>query len=192
MIVRALPDAEFLRECLEYSPETGVLTWRERPTSHFRNDTDGINKRAMAVWNSRYAGTVAFGCKMPGYGYFTGRLGGKNYLAHRLIWKLYYGVDPNRIDHINGDPSDNRLNNLRSVTSTLNNRNRSPRKDSATGIVGVYLVRKTGNFQSTIRVNGRPRYLGTFSKIEEAASAREVAERRYGYISRPSTNRKGN
>jgi len=49
----------------------------------------------------------------------------KSYCAHRLIWLYVYGKFPdNYIDHINHDRSDNRIENLRDVTISENNRNR--------------------------------------------------------------------
>jgi HNH endonuclease len=64
----------------------------------------------------------------------------KLYRAHRIIWVLNTGVDIKSgmvIDHIDCDKSNNRLCNLRMVSSSENNKNRQhPR--SNTGFQGIY------------------------------------------------------
>jgi hypothetical protein len=62
-------------------------------------------------------------------GYVYVYVDGKQYFAHRIIWKLETGREPEGvIDHINGETSDNRIENLRDVTHTENMRNRRSRK----------------------------------------------------------------
>jgi hypothetical protein len=56
-------------------------------------------------------------------GYRHGSVSGTNYQAHRVIWKMVHGVDPDTIDHINGDQGDNRLDNLRDCSNAENSRN---------------------------------------------------------------------
>ena len=54
---------------------------------------------------------------------------GRQYMAHRVAWALYYGKWPDHtIDHINRDPSDNRIDNLRDVPQAINNTNKSEYK----------------------------------------------------------------
>ena len=48
--LRTLPDASYLRERLDYNPETGVFIWRARPLEHFQNAA------LCGTWNTRYAG----------------------------------------------------------------------------------------------------------------------------------------
>lgn len=71
--------------------------------------------------------------------------GGK-LLAHRVIWVLVHGsIDPTLdIDHIDGNPFNNRIDNLRLVEKKLNQRNRKKMKNNITGVTGVGFHR-TGN-----------------------------------------------
>ena len=94
-------------------------------------------------------------------GYLNVSVGPKNHqqniLLHRMAWALYYGRWPSQIDHINGDPTDNRLCNLREVSHSENNANRLwPWKPNArTGLPGVckrreYKGKKTGYMLGSI------------------------------------------
>lgn len=68
------------------------------------------------------------GCRRKKDGYILVGVDNRLYLAHRLIWMMVYGEWPNVIDHKNGDPSDNRLVNLRNVNQSENilNSSRNP------------------------------------------------------------------
>ena len=59
---------------------------------------------------------------------------------HQIVWILYYGKWPTLIDHINGDKTDNRLENLREVSYSENNKNKIHpwRPNARTGLPGVY------------------------------------------------------
>jgi len=62
---------------------------------------------------------------------------------HRLVWVLVYGRFPKQIDHINGNPKDNRIENLREVNQSENDMNRvfSWKPNPSTGLPGVYKVK---------------------------------------------------
>lgn len=104
-------------------------------------------------------------------------LGGKKQKTislHRVI----VGMIPNghHVGHINGDPLDNRRENLRVVGRDVNNRNRvSGQKNSKTGILGV--SPKGEKFVAMIKANSSQKYLGTFETVEEAQKARLKAEK---------------
>ena len=116
------------------------------------------------------------GCRNT-QGYIVIRFKGKNYYAHRLIWLLCKGYFPeNSIDHINRDPSDNRLDNLREVSHQCNMRNVATRKNSVSGVRGVYWFKRTNKWQSAIRINNTNYHLGYYSNLDEAVAHRLAAE----------------
>ena len=81
-----------------------------------------------------------------GYLILNARVDGSRHeiLLHRLVWALVYGRFPKQIDHINGNPKDNRVENLREVTTSENNLNQVHpwRPNAKTGLPGVS---KSGN-----------------------------------------------
>lgn len=109
-------------------------------------------------------------------GYVQIHFDGQSFWAHRLIWKLVHGYDPECIDHVNGDPSDNRVSNLRSVTHQGNARNRKRPKHNSSGKTGVQRGRAD---KWRAKIGGHS--LGSFDTFAEAATARDRAEAAHGY-----------
>ena len=102
--------------------------------------------------------------------------------VHRVVWKIVTGQDPNVIDHINGDGTDNRWENLRSVTIAQNTLNRSLSSNNRSGVSGVCSV--DGRWRATIRGGRNKIILGEYKTFEEAVAARKIAEEKYGYVVR--------
>ena len=153
---------------LKCDPETGTLFWKHRPT-------------ASRKWNERYAGTEA-GPNSISSGYKQCVLLGKQYYAHRLIWLLTTGAWPvGQIDHINGNKTDNRIDNLRDVSNRENGKNQRPRKNNTSGIMGVYWYKNCRKWNAQIKVGDKLVNLGYFTEIEDAARARKDAEMKYGF-----------
>ena len=124
------PSHDSVASLLEYRPATGELLLRT-PTKR------------------RVAGASA--CRLDTKGYLRVRICGKDYKAHRIAWLLAYGEWPTGIlDHINGDPADNRLCNLRIVSIAENGQNRKrAMRNNRTGLLGVSPVK--GGFVAQIK-----------------------------------------
>ena len=89
---------------------------------------------------------------------------GKNYLAHRLAWLLYYKTWPeNQIDHLNGIKTDNRISNLQDVTKSENMQNTKSK--------GYFLNKNNGLYVAQINANNRHYSLGSYKTTKEARSA---------------------
>jgi len=82
------------------------------------------------------------------------------------------------IDHINGNPFDNRRANLRICTNTQNSRNCKLSKNNTSGYVGVRMT-ESGKWHAQIMVNRKEINLGRYEKLEDAIKARREGEIRY-------------
>ncbi len=164
---------EKLKELFDYDPKTGDLVWRHRDRSKFPTD------RSFGTFNTLRAGRVAGNIDCLD-GYRKIGIDGCLYRAHRLVWLLAYGSWPEaEIDHINQSKADNRLENLRVVSRSENERNKPLRRDNASGTPGVY--RRGSKWRAQIGVGGRLLRLGTFGTKDEAVAARKAAEVGHGY-----------
>jgi len=168
---------------LRYDEKTGFLFWKERGVHYFKHDGRISADARMRAWNTRRAGKPAFTADNGG-GYKKGLLLGKKYKAHRLIWFIVYGEWPPMIDHINGDPSDNRILNLRSADISINMRNMRRRVDNTSGKSGVSYNKRGRVWISHISVNGKRIHLGRFKTYDEAIVRRAAAEKKHGYCGR--------
>lgn len=155
---RPLPSQDELREMFSYSPETGLLYWKER---------EGNNN-----FNVQYAGKPVGRTTKRGYRQVT--INKVNYWCHRLIWKHVFGIDPREIDHINGIKSDNRIKNLRDVDRSTNNKN--IRREPESGVVGVHFAEGAKRWAAQISIHKRAKHLGYFVTKAEAIAARKAAE----------------
>lgn len=162
-----LPSKEEICGLLDYNPETGLLHWKQRAD-------------VPKEWNSRFAGKQAF-TSDDGSGYRVGAINNKNTRAHRVIWKMVHGTEPEQIDHINGNRADNRIANLRAVVNAHNGRNQKLRISNSSGIMGVSFCKRAGKWRARITVNGKDKHLGIFKSYSEAVSARLSAEALHGF-----------
>lgn len=165
MARKPLPSQEVLRQLLDYDPETGVLRWKEREIGMFPS------ARIARGWNSKYAGAVA-GRISESTGYVQLTLLGRSHMAHRLIWKMVEGEDPDEVDHVDGERTRNAWVNLRNVDRSMNQRNAKRRSDNSSGAVGVFWHRSRLKWCARIR----NKYLGIYENYDDAVAARRRAE----------------
>jgi HNH endonuclease len=103
---------------------------------------------------------------MPKPYYKVKQINGKRFYVHRLI----AGAKPGEVvDHINGDITDNRPENLRICTQGQNQKNMRMHKDNTSGYKGVSWQR--GAWVCRVNKDGKAHYLGRYPDITEAAKA---------------------
>jgi hypothetical protein len=90
----------------------------------------------------------------------------KNLLVHRIIFALHHGYLPELIDHIDRNPYNNRIENLRPATNAVNALNRKLDSRNKSGITGVRRYRQ--KWRAQINIDGKLVHLGTYNTPEEA------------------------
>lgn len=150
-------DRETLRELLEYRPTTGEFI-RQRAQGGMASDT--------------IAGTLG-----PD-GYVRLSVYKKKYLAHRLAWFVMTGAWPvNEVDHINGNRSDNRWENLRAATRAQQSMNSCKSRANSSGYKGVRWDKDRGKWLVRIKLNRISRNLGRFDDLSVAKDVYAKAAR---------------
>lgn len=135
--------------------------------------------------NGKYAGVVRGSmCKR---GYRRIKVNGKLVQEHRIVWEVSNGPIPDgmQIDHINGNRSDNRLQNLRLATNAQNQYNARVRCNSNSRIKGVFWNKQKSKWASQIRAGSAREFLGYFDTKGLAAVAyAKAAIRLHGKFAR--------
>ena len=102
----------------------------------------------------------------------------KNKLIHRLVYEAFVGHVKN-IDHKDTDKQNNNLSNLRVCNSIQNSGNKRKSKNSISKFKGAYYQKRTKNWVSQIKINGKSTHIGYFKKEELAAKAYDKAALKY-------------
>jgi hypothetical protein len=155
---------DYLRSHLAYDPETGIFRWHVRRRG-IRPDSDVAGYQAP---DRRCYVTID----------------GVRYFAHRLAWFYVHGRWPSvAIDHIDGDPSNNRLANLREATLSQNQHNqRSGARKGTSRYLGVHWAARRSNWVASIKHQGKTIYIGAFPTEEAAAAAYVERKRQLHFI----------
>lgn len=167
-----------IRELIDYNPETGLLYWQERDIKWFANGARPV--ASWKAWNSKYAGKQAF-THVSELGYKRGNLMKTPVKAHIVAWCHHYGEWPGlSVDHMNGNPADNRIANLRLAQHHQNLSNRKPIKGKQTK--GVHFRKDTGKYTAYI---SKRFMLGCFdSEIEAQEAYNRAADLLHGDFKR--------
>ena len=152
---------------------------------HQNSPLFGYNPKSGEFWwKKRTCNRIRAGDKIENfddYGYVRFVYRGKYIRAHRAAFKIMTGKWPREVDHINGDRSDNRWENLRIVDRSENQRNARRRKNNTSGLMGVSYHRQKGKWVARIYHSGARVNLGDYDNFFDACCARKSAEKRYGY-----------
>jgi hypothetical protein len=157
-----LPSLDVLTARLAYDPDTGYF---KRISHRFGNasKTDVVGRVAES-------------------GYLVISVRNKRYKAHRLAWKIHYGVDPEGfIDHVNQDKSDNRICNLRLASKSQNMMNRPSQKNNKLGVKGVHWDSANKKYIAQIKTPDGYVWLGRFKDLDSARNSYiEAAKAHHG------------
>lgn len=102
--------------------------------------------------------------------------------GHRKILTLHhfvFGKHSSKIDHINRNKQDNRKDNLRLVTNSLNSFNIDKQRNNTSGKTGVSYVKENDCYVAYIGFQNRHIYLGSFKDYNDAVNVRKQAELKY-------------
>jgi hypothetical protein len=168
----SIPSPQYLKVVFRYEPETGKLYRREdRPASHFKG------KKGYALFLRDFAGQEAgakkFHSKNGDPLHIYVRVDREHYMAHRIIWTMVYGYIPedHMVDHKDGNPFNNRLNNLRlgkSPHNQWNSKSEGYRKKSA---LPKGVCAGNGRFRAKAQHLNKLHHIGYFDTPEAAAKA---------------------
>jgi hypothetical protein len=166
-----LPPQHVVQHWLSYDRGSGVFTWQREP----RPIRPLIGKTAGSSGTRGYVLIC-----LPGHA----QVG-----AHRLAWIYVHGSIPDgmEIDHRDGNPSNNAIDNLRLATSSQQKMNKKVQSNNRSGLKGAYYhaAHKGKKWRSQIRSGGRIVFLGYYETAEEAHSAyAEAALREFGEFAR--------
>jgi hypothetical protein len=112
-------------------------------------------------------------------GYFRANIKGKNYLVHRLIFLMHHGYLPLAIDHINGNKSDNRIDNLRAASWSENCQNKKIRTDNSIGYKGIHWNKSAQKWSVQVGFKGKRKYFGLYADLELADLVATMAREKY-------------
>jgi len=144
-----LPSVETLRQDFNYDPETGELTHARQKRGRGR------------------VGETAVSINAKGYAVVSVR--SRRYYAHRVIWKLMTGKEPDgEVDHRAGVRADNRWAKLREASSSANSQNAVKPRTNTSGFKGVSQDKKTGRWGARAHINGKYKSLGRAATPEAA------------------------
>lgn len=160
-----MTDYEHYSHLFSYNPETGDVCWRAP-----RKGTT-VGKPAGSPFNVN-------GRPL----YLRISLDGKGLRAHRIAWLLHTGEWPkHEIDHIDGNPLNNRIQNLRDVSHDINKQNVRLYSTNSSGIHGVWWSNRDHSWRCYIDLKGVRMPLGRFADFFEACCSRKSAESNLGF-----------
>lgn len=156
------------KDHLTYDKDTGDFTWIKKPSPR-TNVHVGTVAGTITGSRTRYRYITINGQKMP---------------AHRLAWAFCYGPFEGMIDHINGDTTDNRIENLRPTTRSLNACN-AVRANNTSGFKNVFWIKRISKWHVKVRAEGRRISLGYYDDKDEAIRvAKEAMDKYHGEFAR--------
>jgi hypothetical protein len=92
----------------------------------------------------------------------------RSYMTHRLVFMFHHGYFPKEVDHIDGNKSNNKIENLRPASHLENLRNQKIRTDNVSGHKNVGWAKREQKWRVRLTVNGKDKHIGYFDDRELA------------------------
>ena len=112
-------------------------------------------------------------------GYCRVSIDGKKHSMHRVVFLMKHGYLPKEIDHINGNKTDNKIENLREVTRTQNRYNVIGYKNNTSSVKGLTFNKKLNKWELSMNVDRKRKYIGLFEDFELAELVAMEARNKY-------------
>ena len=146
-----LPEQEYLNSLLRYDFNQGTIHWLPQPGKRCNNA-----KQQAGCYTTK--------------GYRVVRIDGRLYKEHRIIWVMNNGLIPNNcdVDHVDRNTSNNKLDNLRLVSRSLNNLNKD--------VKGVTYCKSRNKWIAQLRFQGKSILHKRFDSYEEALSVYQLTK----------------
>lgn len=112
-------------------------------------------------------------------GYVAVRLGKQRLLAHRIIFAMWHGYMPEVIDHADGNPNNNRIENLREASNSKNQYNRKIDVRNKLGVKNVHHHPRDRLYGVRIKIAGKVRHFGWHKDIELAELVAIMAREKF-------------
>jgi hypothetical protein len=148
---------ELIKDLFDY--RNGVLYWKVRLLNQIQ-----IGDSVGCVNNN---------------GYLATSIKGKKYLNHRLIFLMFYGYLPTFIDHVDNNPLNNRIENLREASLSQNQQNKKISVNNTSGVKGVVWNKKRQKWHVQLRVSGKQKFFGLYDNLELAQLVAQEARNTY-------------
>jgi len=132
---------------------------------------NGELRRKITTSPKAIEGTIVGNGDLRRYKYFS--IDGVKYYNHRIVWFIHHGYMPNQIDHINKNPLDNRIENLRECNQSQNNWNQGVKVTNKSGHKGISWSARDKRWVARLNVCGKSYSVGNFVNKEDAVKAME-------------------
>ena len=148
---------DYVKQLFEY--RDGALYWKHSPAHNVR------------------AGSKAGNIQSEGYRSI--KINNKTYKAHRLIFLMFHGWLPEKVDHKDANTSNNQIENLRPATSSENSFNAKKRVDNKSGVKNVYWNKQCNKWAVQVSINNKHKYFGLYDDLELADLVAQEARDKY-------------
>lgn len=157
-----VPSQEEVRELFDYN-EAGYLVWKKARGNRVR-----VGQRVGHKGRD---------------GYLYVRFNDHLYKTARVIFLWHHGYYPeNLVDHRDRDVFNERIENLRELSTQCNCRNAKKSRNNTSGVTGVTYNSKLKKWLAQLKVNWKNIYLGVYECFDDAVMARYKGELKYGFL----------